>query len=99
MSAPADVWMDEETGAMLAILGVSNKRGIGQLAGGLLDLGWDVVATEGTRRAIYEAGYTVGRVADLAGVPTLLEGRVKTLTLPVMAGILARDNDSDRAEL
>jgi AICAR transformylase/IMP cyclohydrolase PurH len=62
-------------------------------------MGWDVVATEGTRRAISEAGHVAGDIADLAGVPTLLGGRVKALTVSVMAGILATDAPSDLAEL
>lgn len=84
---------------MLAVLGVSDKRDIGTLAGGLLALGWDVVATEGTRASVAAAGHRVGSVADLAGVPSLFGGRVKTLTVSVMAGILARDTDADLAEM
>lgn len=84
---------------MLAILAVSDKRNIDALAEGLLRLGWDVVATEGTHRLLQEAGHEVGRVADLAGVPTLLGGRVKTLTVSVMGGILARDTESDLEEI
>jgi AICAR transformylase/IMP cyclohydrolase PurH len=84
---------------MLAVLGVSDKRNIDMLAAGLLGLGWDVVATEGTHQAITDAGLRIGRVADLAGVPTLLGGRVKTLTVSVMAGILARDTGPDIEEL
>ncbi|MCS0639659.1 hypothetical protein NX801_29285 [Streptomyces sp. LP05-1] len=84
---------------MLAVLAVSDKRNIGTLAAGLLRLGWDVVATEGTQRLLAGAGHSVGRVADLAGAPTLLGGRVKTLTLSVMGGILARDTPSDLAEI
>ncbi|MFD9356335.1 hypothetical protein [Streptomyces sp. NPDC060031] len=84
---------------MLAVLAVSDKRNIDTLAAGLLRLGWDVVATEGTHRLLREAGHEVGHVADLAGAPTLLGGRVKTLTLSVMGGILARDTESDLAEI
>lgn len=84
---------------MLAVLAVSDKRDIGRLAGGLLDLGWDVVASEGTRRVIGRAGHEAGDIADLAGVPTLLGGRVKALTVSVMAGILATDAPSDEADL
>ncbi|KOG37058.1 phosphoribosylaminoimidazolecarboxamide formyltransferase [Streptomyces resistomycificus] len=84
---------------MLAILAVSDKRNIATLAGGLLRLGWDVVATEGTHRLLRNEGHDVGRVADLAGVPTLLGGRVKTLTLSVMGGILARDTETDLKEI
>src|SRR4051812_19470133 len=84
---------------MLAILAVSDKRDIEVLAGGLVRLGWQVVATDGTRDTLAAAGCRVGRVADIAGVPTILGGRVKTLTLPVMAGILARHTESDGREL
>lgn len=84
---------------MLAILAVSDKRNVEPLAAGLLRLGWDVVATEGTHQLLEEAGHEVGRVADLAGVPTLLDGRVKTLTVSVMGGILARDTESDLREM
>ncbi|WP_229400835.1 phosphoribosylaminoimidazolecarboxamide formyltransferase [Micromonospora okii] len=84
---------------MLAVLAVSDKRNIEELATGLLGLGWDVVATEGTRRLLRDNGVTVGAVSDLAGVPTLLGGRVKTLTVSLMGGILARDEPADRAEV
>jgi phosphoribosylaminoimidazolecarboxamide formyltransferase/IMP cyclohydrolase/phosphoribosylaminoimidazolecarboxamide formyltransferase len=84
---------------MLAVLAVSDKRNIDELADGLLNLGWDVVATEGTRRLLSERGVRVGGVADLAGVPTLLGGRVKTLTVSIMGGILARDTESDLLEV
>ncbi|WP_018790255.1 hypothetical protein [Salinispora arenicola] len=84
---------------MLAVLAVSDKRNIEELATGLLGLGWDVVATEGTRRLLRDRGVTVGAVSDLAGVPTLLGGRVKTLTVSLMGGILARDEPADRAEV
>lgn len=84
---------------MLAILGVSDKRRISVLGSGLLALGWSVVATDGTRSALLADGCDVGRMSDLAGIPTLLGGRVKTLTVSVMAGILARDTDADLHEL
>ncbi|WP_329315261.1 MULTISPECIES: hypothetical protein [unclassified Streptomyces] len=84
---------------MLAVLAVSDKRNIDTLAVGLLRLGWDVVATEGTQKQLADAGHQVGRIADLAGAPTLLGGRVKTLTLSVMGGILARDTPADLAEI
>lgn len=84
---------------MLAILAASDKRNIVTLAGGLLRLGWEVVATEGTHRLVRAEGHDIGRVSELAGVPTLLGGRVKTLTLSVMGGILARETEGDLKEI
>ncbi|MDH6111732.1 AICAR transformylase/IMP cyclohydrolase PurH [Kitasatospora sp. MAP12-15] len=84
---------------MLAVLAVSDKRNIEPLAAGLLRLGWQVAATEGTHRLLRDAGHQVERIADLAGVPTLLGGRVKTLTVSVMGGILARETESDLREM
>ncbi|ONI77979.1 phosphoribosylaminoimidazolecarboxamide formyltransferase [Actinosynnema sp. ALI-1.44] len=81
---------------MIAILSVSDKTGIGDFAGGLLELGWEIAASDGTHRAI---GRDVGRISDLARIPALLGGRVKALTVSVMAGILARDTPADLAEL
>ncbi|MFD5468090.1 hypothetical protein ACFWIQ_35565 [Kitasatospora sp. NPDC127059] len=84
---------------MLAVLAVSDKRNIEPLAAGLLRLGWRVAATEGTYRLLRDAGHQVENIADLAGVPTLLGGRVKTLTVSVMGGILARETESDLREM
>lgn len=83
---------------MLAVLAVSDKRHIEVLATGLLKLGWTVAATQGTASVLSRRGVQVGGIAELAGVPTLLGGRLKTLTVPVMGGILARDTESDRRE-
>ncbi|HET6482018.1 MAG TPA: phosphoribosylaminoimidazolecarboxamide formyltransferase [Actinoplanes sp.] len=84
---------------MLAVLAVSDKRNVEELATGLLGLGWNVVATDGTRAVLRERGITVRAVSELAGVPTLLGGRVKTLTVSLMGGILARDEPGDLAEV
>ncbi|MFG2822868.1 hypothetical protein ACGFX4_25980 [Kitasatospora sp. NPDC048365] len=84
---------------MLAVLAVSDKRNIEPLAAGLVRLGWRVAATEGTYRLLRDAGHPVEGIADLAGVPTLLGGRVKTLTVSVMGGILARETESDLREM
>lgn len=73
-----------------ALLSVSDKTEIVEFAQGLLELGWDLVSTGGTARALREAGLEVRDVADLTQFPEMLDGRVKTLHPSVHAGLLAR---------
>jgi phosphoribosylaminoimidazolecarboxamide formyltransferase/IMP cyclohydrolase len=78
-----------------ALLGVSDKRGLLELARGLVECGVELVATDGTRRALLDAGVPARAVSDLTGLEEMLDGRVKTLHPAVHAGILARrDRDS-----
>jgi phosphoribosylaminoimidazolecarboxamide formyltransferase/IMP cyclohydrolase len=72
-----------------ALLSVSDKSGLVALAGGLARLGFELVSTGGTARAIRDAGLAVTEVAAVTGFPEMLDGRVKTLHPGVHAGILA----------
>lgn len=73
-----------------ALLSVSDKRGIVELASRLAQLGVELVSTGGTRRTIAEAGIAVRSVADVTGYPEMMEGRVKTLHPRIHGAILAR---------
>ena len=73
-----------------ALLSVSDKSGLVEFARDLRELGWDLVSTGGTAKAIREAGLPVRDVADLTGFPEMLDGRVKTLHPKVHGGLLAR---------
>jgi phosphoribosylaminoimidazolecarboxamide formyltransferase/IMP cyclohydrolase len=73
-----------------AILSVSDKTGLTELARGLAELGWELLSTGGTARVIREAGIDVMDVKDVTGHPEMMDGRVKTLHPAVHAGILAR---------
>ena len=76
-----------------ALLSVSNKAGILDFARHLHELGVELLSTGGTARAIREVGIPVRDVSDFTGFPEMLDGRVKTLTPQVHAGILyMRDN-------
>lgn len=75
---------------MWALLSVWDKRGLLPFAQGLLDLGFRLLATGGTHRALAEAGLPVTYISDFTGFPEILEGRVKTLHPKVHAGLLAR---------
>lgn len=76
--------------ARRALLSVSDKTGLVELARGLVELGWELISTGGTARAISEAGLKVTEVASITGFPEILNGRVKTLHPNVHGGILAK---------
>jgi phosphoribosylaminoimidazolecarboxamide formyltransferase/IMP cyclohydrolase len=82
-----------------ALFSVSDKNGLADLALGLADLGWQLVASGGTAGALRTAGLEVRDVAEVTGSPEVLGGRVKTLHPAIHAGILARDSDRDRLDL
>ncbi len=85
---------------MRAILSVWDKKGVVEFARGLVDLGWELVSTGNTERALVEAGIPVTGIAAVTQFPEILGGRVKTLHPAVHGGILARrDNADDMATL
>ncbi len=73
-----------------ALLSVSDKTGVVELATRLASLGWELISTGGTSRALRDSGLTVQDVADVTGFPEMLDGRVKTLHPVVHGGLLAR---------
>jgi len=83
----------------VALLSVSDKTGLVKLGQGLAGLGWRLIASGGTARALRDAGIATVDVAELTGAPEMLGGRVKTLHPTVHAGILARSTQADMAEL
>ena len=72
-----------------ALLSVSDKTGVVDLARGLNELGFELVSSGGTASAIAEAGIPVKKVSDVTGAPEILGGRVKTLHPKIHGGILA----------
>ena len=83
---------------MRAILSVSDKTGLVELASGLSDLGVELISTGGTAKAIAAAGLPVVNVSDVTGFPEMMDGRVKTLHPAMFGGILARRNRQDDLE-
>jgi phosphoribosylaminoimidazolecarboxamide formyltransferase/IMP cyclohydrolase len=75
-----------------ALISVSDKEGIVELAEGLHRLGVRMLSTGGTHRAISAAGITVREVSDYTGFPEMMDGRVKTLHPKVHGGLLGRRN-------
>jgi phosphoribosylaminoimidazolecarboxamide formyltransferase / IMP cyclohydrolase len=83
-----------------ALLSVSDLDGLVAFARGLRELGWELVATDGTRAALKSEGIDALAVEDVTGSPTLLGGRVKTLHPRIHAAVLARrDDEQHQAEL
>ena len=66
---------------------------------GLTGLSWELVASGGTAALLRQNNLPVLDVAEITNAPEMLGGRVKTLHPAVHGGILARDTESDRAEL
>lgn len=85
---------------MLALLSVSDKRGLVPFAQGLVRLGFRLLSTGGTLEALKSAGVPATQVSEHTQSPEILGGRVKTLHPRIHGGILGRpDLESDRAEM
>lgn len=72
-----------------ALISVSDKEGVVELARSLVELDFEIVSSGGTAKAIADAGVPVIKVADVTGAPEILDGRVKTLHPKIHGGILA----------
>ena len=79
----------------LALLSVSDKTGLVDFAQGLSALGWELISTGGTAKALRSAGLVVKEVSDLTGFPEIMDGRVKTLHPTIHGGLLARREDPE----
>ena len=75
---------------MKALISVSDKTGVTELAAGLAALGIDLLSTGGTAKLLQDAGLPVTEVAEVTQFPEMLDGRVKTLHPKVHGGLLAR---------
>ncbi|MBD3178790.1 MAG: bifunctional phosphoribosylaminoimidazolecarboxamide formyltransferase/IMP cyclohydrolase [Candidatus Latescibacteria bacterium] len=72
-----------------ALISVTDKKGVSELAGFLAAKGVEILASGGTARAITESGVEVTEVSGMTGFPEIMNGRVKTLHPRVHGGILA----------
>jgi phosphoribosylaminoimidazolecarboxamide formyltransferase / IMP cyclohydrolase len=80
-----------------ALLSVSDKTGLIELARSLAARGVELVSTGGTAKAIAAAGLKVRDVSELTGFPEMMDGRVKTLHPKVHGGLLAIRDNSEHA--
>lgn len=80
-----------------ALLSVSDKTGLVDMAKRLHGFGVELISTGGTRKAIADAGIPVLDIADVTGFPEMMDGRVKTLHPNVHGGLLAVRDHADHA--
>jgi len=78
-----------------ALLSVSNKTGLLDLARALAARGVELLSTGGTAKALRDAGLSVKDVSDHTGFPEMMDGRVKTLHPKVHGGLLGRAGTDD----
>ena len=76
------------------MISVSDKSGVVDFAKSLVELGYEIISTGGTNKALQEAGVPVIGVSDVTGFPEILDGRVKTLNPLIHGGLLAKFDDS-----
>ncbi|PTQ85860.1 bifunctional phosphoribosylaminoimidazolecarboxamide formyltransferase/IMP cyclohydrolase [Nitrosomonas ureae] len=81
-----------------ALISVSDKTGIIDLARKLTHYGIKIISTGGTAKLLNEAGISVIEVSNYTGFPEMLDGRIKTLHPKIHAGILARDDFPDHQQ-
>ncbi len=83
-----------------ALISVSDKTGVAELAAGLATLGVELISTGGTAKLLRAEGLKVRDVAEVTGFPEMLDGRVKTLHPKVHGGLLAiRSNAQHQAQV
>lgn len=78
-----------------ALISVSKKDGIVDMARALVNLGIEVISTGGTSRLLEQAGLKVTGISEITGFPECLDGRVKTLHPNVHGGLLAVRNNPE----
>ena len=78
------------TGRRRALISVWDKSGVVDFARGLAEVGWEVLSTGGTARALRDGGVDATDISIVTSHPEMMDGRVKTLHPAVHAGLLAR---------
>jgi phosphoribosylaminoimidazolecarboxamide formyltransferase/IMP cyclohydrolase len=79
----------------MALISVSDKTGIIEFASKLAGMGYGLLSTGGTAKALGDAGLPVTEVSDYTGSPEIMGGRVKTLHPRVHGGLLGRRGDDE----
>ena len=78
-----------------ALISVSDKRGVVDFAKALHELGYDIISTGGTRKALEAAGVPVMSISEITHFPEIMDGRVKTLHPAVHGALLGVRSNPD----
>ncbi len=78
-----------------ALVSVSDKTGVVEFVSGLKELGYEIISTGGTKKALADAGLNPIGISDVTGFPEICDGRVKTLHPKVHGGLLAVRSNPD----
>ncbi|MDO5348003.1 MAG: bifunctional phosphoribosylaminoimidazolecarboxamide formyltransferase/IMP cyclohydrolase, partial [Bacillota bacterium] len=81
-----------------ALVSVSDKTNLVSFVQNLVELGYEIISTGGTKKTLEEAGMNVIAIDEVTGFPEILEGRVKTLHPMVHGGLLAKRDDIHHQE-
>jgi phosphoribosylaminoimidazolecarboxamide formyltransferase/IMP cyclohydrolase len=81
-----------------ALISVSDKSGVVELAKALADVNVEILSTGGTARTLREHGIEIVDVSDYTGFPEMLDGRVKTLHPKIHGGILGQRENPHHVE-
>lgn len=81
-----------------ALMSVSDKTGLVPFAQKLIENGFEIISTGGTKRVLEEAGVKTISVEDVTGFPEILDGRVKTLNPFIHGGLLGRRDLPEHVE-
>ncbi len=81
-----------------ALISVSDKTGIVDFTKGLVELGFEILSTGGTKKTLEENQVPVKGVEEITGFPEILEGRVKTLHPMIHGGLLAKRDSEDHMQ-
>ena len=83
-----------------ALVSVSDKTGLVEFVSGLVELGYEIISTGGTKKALENAGIKTIGISEITGFPEIMDGRVKTLHPNVHGALLCvRDNPSHVAQI
>jgi phosphoribosylaminoimidazolecarboxamide formyltransferase / IMP cyclohydrolase len=81
-----------------ALISVSNKENIVEFARQLVELGFEIISTGGTKKVLQENKIPVIGISDVTDFPEILEGRVKTLHPKIHGALLAKFDDKDHQQ-
>lgn len=81
-----------------ALVSVSDKNGLIEFVQQLINLGYDIISTGGTKKALEVAGINVIAIDEITNFPEILDGRVKTLHPMIHGGLLAKRQDIHHQE-